>query len=102
MSWSAAVAQESDYEIQQQFRADYNEISAMLENATSLDDLEDVAGRVQEFINDYQQHTDMINAALYPNTASAIEHELHVQYEVICNTISTFEEPYNQVNQMNE
>lgn len=102
MSWSAAIAQESDYEIQQQFRADYNEISAMLENATSSDDLEEVADRVEEFINDYQQHTDMINAAIYPNTASGMVDELRGRYEVIRNNISTIEELNLQVSQLND
>jgi len=66
---SASVfAQQSDYQVLQDFRADYNEITERILTAESADDISETADLIGQFESDYAGHESMLNAVLYPET----------------------------------
>lgn len=68
LAGSIAHAQQSDYQIQQDFRAEYNEIVQSIENISSSEDVSGISESIDELENNYSEHRDLLNAALYPVT----------------------------------
>lgn len=62
------IAQQSDYRILQDFRADYNEINERMQDAESSDDISEIADMISEFESDYSGHESLINSAIWPDT----------------------------------
>lgn len=61
-------AQQTDREIPQQFLQEYQEIERMIYDAESLEDLRSTQDRVNRLLNDYRDHTTVINRAIHPET----------------------------------
>ena len=68
LAGSTAFAQQSDYQIQQDFRAEYNEIVQSIENVSSSEDVSGISDSIDELENNYSDHRELLNAALYPVT----------------------------------
>lgn len=68
LAGSNAFAQQSDYQIQQDFRAEYNEIVQSIENVSSSEDVSGISEAIDELENNYSEHRELLNAALYPVT----------------------------------
>lgn len=68
LAGSTAFAQQSDYQIQQDFRAEYNEIVQSIENVSSSEDVSGISDSIDELENNYSDHSELLNAALYPVT----------------------------------
>jgi len=62
------IAQDSDYRILQDFRADYNEINERMQDAESSDDISEIADMISELESDYSGHESLINSAIWPDT----------------------------------
>lgn len=67
---SAVFAQQSDYQIQQDFRSDYTELSERLENATTADEFAELEEEIAALEAEYSEHASIINSAIYPETFS--------------------------------
>ncbi|MEX2573851.1 MAG: hypothetical protein WD317_06120 [Balneolaceae bacterium] len=94
-------AQQSDYEIQQEFRAEYSEIVNQIGNAVATSELEDIADRIDDLSSEYSDHTDILNAALYPETFSARIESLRAQFNAAQQKIATIEEMNDQIDELN-
>ncbi len=89
---STVVAQQSDYQIQQDFRADYSELVNRVDNAVSSEDLEGLNADIDALEADYSEYSGIIDAALYPDTFSGKVDDLRSRYSASEQNISVIEQ----------
>jgi uncharacterized coiled-coil protein SlyX len=92
VSYSTVEAQQSDYEIQQEFRAEHSQLADWIDNAVSTDDLEEISDRIDQLESDYSGYSDIINAAIYPDSYQARIEDLRSRYGAAQQNIATIEE----------
>lgn len=97
---SSAFAQQSDYQIQQDFRADYTEITESIDNAVSSDDVSDVNDQIDELEADYSGYQELLNSALYPETFEDRISGLRSQITGAENNISVVEQLNERVEEL--
>ena len=68
LAGTTAFAQQSDYRIQQDFRAEYNDIAETIDSAVSSDDVSSITDEIDQLEADYSGYSELLNAALYPET----------------------------------
>jgi len=68
LAGTTAFAQQSDYRIQQDFRAEYNDIAETIDSAVSSDDVSEINDQIDQLEADYSGYSELLNAALYPET----------------------------------
>lgn len=91
----SVIAQQSDYQVQQDFRADYNEITERINQASSSDDVSEIASMIEQFEADYSGYETLLNAVLYPET---FENRL----SVLRTNLTGTERDFNTINELNE
>lgn len=64
----SVLAQESDYQVQQQFRAEYNEIIQRIDTVSTAEGAAEINDQISELEADYSGYSDLLNSALYPET----------------------------------
>jgi len=67
-SGTVIAQQQSDYQLLQDFRADYNEITDRIQDAETSEDISEIADRIEELEADYSGHESLINSAIWPDT----------------------------------
>lgn len=97
---STAVAQQSDYQIQQNFRAEYSELVNRIDNAVSTDDLSGLYNSIDELEAEYSGHSDIIDASLYPDTFSERVSDLRSRFGVTEENISVIEQLNERINSL--
>lgn len=97
---SAVSAQTSDYEIQQNFRADFVELVSWVDNAVSSSDLEEISDRIDAIEQQYTEHSELINAAIYPDTFGARMSDLRSRYTAAEQNIETIEQLNERVEEL--
>lgn len=97
----AEAQQQSDFEIQQNFRTEYAELANLIDNATSSDDLREISGRVSRLQSDYGRHSGLLDAALYPETYSSRMQDLQARLRAAENNIASIEQLNQRVEQLN-
>lgn len=65
---TALFAQQSDYQIQQNFVTELNELTQRIDTTDSPADLAQLEIELSELKNRYSEHEELIDAALYPET----------------------------------
>jgi hypothetical protein len=65
---TSVVAQQSDYQIQQDFRAELSELMERVESAVSTAELSELEAEIDRFETQYAEHSQIINSAIYPDT----------------------------------
>lgn len=84
-------AQQTDREIPQQFLQEYQEIDRMIYDAESLEDLRSTQDRVNRLLNDYRDHTTVINRAIHPETVVGKFEDLRVKFMSMQTKIRTIQ-----------
>lgn len=70
LAGSTAFAQQSDYRVTQDYRAEYNEIVQDIDSAVSSDDVSEIEDAIDQLEADYSGYSELLNSALYPETFS--------------------------------
>lgn len=65
---STVLAQQSDFEIQQEFRNELTELMESIEAAETADELSELEAEIDDFQRRYSEHSTIINSAIYPDT----------------------------------
>lgn len=73
-------AQETDYEIQEQFKEDYQQIVRMIDRAESVDELRSAQDRINQLLSDYREHREVVNRGIHPETMSDRVEELREKF----------------------
>lgn len=97
---SSAFAQESDYQIQQDFRAEYNEIAQDIDSAVSSDDVSQISDDIDQLEADYSGYQELLNAALYPDTFQDQISDLRDRLSGTGNNIDVVEELNERIAQL--
>jgi DNA repair exonuclease SbcCD ATPase subunit len=92
VSYSNVEAQQSDYDIQQEFRAEHSQLADWIDNAVSTDDLEEVSDRIDELESNYSEYSSIINAAIYPDSYQSRIDDLRSRFSAAQQNIATIEE----------
>ena len=100
LAGTTAFAQQSDYRIQQDFRAEYNDIVQSIDNASSSDEVSEISDAIDELEADYSGYTELLNAALYPETFSQRISDLRDRLSGSENSIVLVEELNDRIAQM--
>lgn len=88
----AAVAQQSDYQIQQDFRTEYNELLQRIDQATTTEALEEIEEAINELEQEYEQHSDLIDAATVPESFEGAISTLRENHASAVESVSTIED----------
>lgn len=65
---STLFAQQSDYQIQQDFRAELAELNERVELAVSTQELDELEEEITSLRDRYSEHSAIINSAIFPDT----------------------------------
>lgn len=98
---SALVAQQSDYQIQQDFRAEYNDLTERVDNAVSSDDLSGIMQDIESLEATYSGSSDLINAAIYPETFEDRISDLRSRFANTEQNISVIEQLNERIDELN-
>jgi len=101
LSWTDVVAQQSDYETQQNFRSEYNRIVNSIDNATSSGDINRINQTISDFVSEFREHTSIINSAIYPETAQERIDALRSRVNATRDKIAQIEELDRRINDLN-
>ncbi len=86
-----ASAQQSDYDIQQQFEQRYTALRQKIDSAATPGDLEALKTQVDALAIDFQEHKEFLDKALYPDTFDGRIDALRQLYTMAYNRTSTIE-----------
>lgn len=67
---SAVFAQQSDFQIQRDFRAAYSDLSERVESASTIEEFAALEEEIEALEARYSEHSSIINSAIYPETFS--------------------------------
>lgn len=65
---SQLFAQQSDFQIIQDFRTGYSELTNKVENAITTEELDEISEEIRAFESEFEDHASLINSAIYPDT----------------------------------
>ena len=65
---SQLFAQQSDFQIIQDFRTGYSELTNKVENAITTEELDEISEEIRAFESEFEGHASLINSAIYPDT----------------------------------
>jgi uncharacterized coiled-coil protein SlyX len=97
---SSVIAQQSDYQIQQDFRESLAELSELIDNANSIYVLDQIEEHINTFEANYAEHSGIINAALYPETFESSINGLRENLAEAKDNIETIEELSERVTEL--
>lgn len=99
---SALFAQQSDYQIQQNFVSELNELSQRMEATQSSDELAELEIELEELKNRYAEHEELINAGLYPETYQTRISNIEERLTVSINNASVIEQLNTRVDELGD
>jgi hypothetical protein len=98
---SATVyAQQSDYQIQQDFRASHSELVDRIDNATTSGELSEISSDIDALEADYSEYSSIINAALYPDTFSGKVRDLRNRYNSAYGHVSALADANERISEL--
>ena len=89
---ATVFAQQSDYQIQQNFRAEYNTLLERVQNAATPGELEELASDIDALEASYSEFSSIIDAALYPETMNDRISSLRSRYTTNLNNLQVLED----------
>jgi len=89
---TALVAQQSDYQIQQNFSAELSELTQRIDTTQSPGELAKLEIELDELRSRYAEHEELINAALYPETYQKRMNETEEQLSVALDNASVIDQ----------
>lgn len=85
-------AQQSDYQIQQEFQSEYSNLLQEVETAVTTEELNALESRIDSLGNRYAEYSDLIDSALYPNTFKGMMSDLRSNYSSTMEDVTTIQE----------
>lgn len=87
----------SDYEIQKNFKTQYQEFKAQIDSIAVGDSTQVIMDEIQEFGETYQPHEELLDKALYPDTYEGQMEELNQAATLAVNRLQTIEQQDDQL-----
>lgn len=93
----AAVAQQSDYQIQQDFRTEYNELLQRIDQAGTTEALEEIEQAITDLEEEYEEHADLIDSAVSLESYEAAISTLRENHSSAVENLTTIENLNQQI-----
>ncbi|GAA5520707.1 hypothetical protein LQ318_03155 [Aliifodinibius salicampi] len=93
----AQLDEKSDYEIQQSFKAEYEEFQEKIDTVSISDSARAITEDIEAFDETYSPHEELLDKALYPNTYEQQIAELRKASESTANRLAKMEEQDEQL-----
>jgi len=94
---SSLNAQQSDYQIQLEFRAELSELLNRVELAVTAEELEEISLEIDALQSEYSEHSEIINNALYPESFESTISSLREIRNSAYNNLSVIEQLNEQI-----
>jgi hypothetical protein len=91
------TAQQSDYQIIQDFRSGYAQLTNKVDNAVSTEELNTIHEEIRVFESQYSEHASLINAAIFPETFDGSMELLHSNFNTVNANVTVIEELNSRV-----
>ena len=88
---AAAQTAQSDYEIQKSFKQQYSDFQQKLDVVNSPDSMQVLIDSIKKFDRQYENHAELLNKALYPETYSQRMENLKKSSVVVLNRLQTIQ-----------
>lgn len=88
---TTVTAQQSDYKVVQDFKADYNELVNRVDNAVSSDDLSEIIADIDALEAENSGHSSLIDGYMYPDTFEGKISDLRARYGAADNNVGVIE-----------
>lgn len=98
----SAIAQQSDYQIQQDFNTEYKELLERIEQAGTTEALSEIEEAINNFETEYEEHSDIIDASLHPETFENAISTLRDNHAQAVESTSTIEDLNDQVSSLED
>jgi hypothetical protein len=86
------TAQQSDYQIIQDFRSGYAQLTNKVDNAVSTEELNVIQEEIRVFESQYSEHASLINAAIFPETFDGFMELLNNNFNTVNANVTVIEE----------
>lgn len=93
----AQQEQLSDYEIQKNFKTEYQEFSNKIDTVTVADSAQAIKESIQELDEKYGPHEELLNKALYPETYEQMMNELNQTATLAAGRLQKMEQQDDQL-----
>lgn len=93
-------AQQSDFQIIQDFRAGYSELLNEVENASSTEELSEIREEITSFEAQFANHASLINDVIYPDTFDELLEVLESNFSTTNSNISVIEQLNRRVDEL--
>lgn len=93
----AQLDEKSDYEIQQSFNAQYEELQEKIDTVSIADSARAITDEIEAFDETYRSHEELLDKALYPNTYEQQIVELKEASESVANSLEKMEQQDEQL-----
>ncbi|MEX0661696.1 MAG: hypothetical protein WEA58_00495 [Balneolaceae bacterium] len=97
---TTVVAQQSDYNVQQDFRADYSALVSDIDAAESSDEIASIVDQISELEAEYSGYSDLLDNALYPDTFEDRMEDLRNRVNVSRDNISVIEDLNERISEL--
>lgn len=98
---SATVyAQQSDYQVQQDFRAEYSDLVDRIDNATTPGELDGISADIDALEADFSEYSSIIDSAVYPESFSGRISDLRSRYTATMNNIRALEQSDDRIREL--
>jgi hypothetical protein len=94
------MAQQSDYEIVQEFRAAYSDLNNKIETAVEPNELETLNRDLNAFESRFSEHSLLINGAIFPETFNDLMNHLRSSYDNALANATVIEQLNERIDQM--
>ena len=98
---SVLIAQQSDYQIQKDFQNEYEALVERVDNAVSSEDLTEIREDIESLEAAYSGSSDLIDAALYPETFDDKISDLRSRFANTEQNISVIEQLNERIDELN-
>lgn len=98
----SAIAQQSDYQIQQDFETEYTELLERVEQAGTTEALSEIEEAINDLETEYEEHSDIIDASLYPQTFEDALSTLRNNHAEAVENISTIEDLNQEISNLED
>jgi uncharacterized coiled-coil protein SlyX len=95
-------AQQSDHEIQKNFRAQYNDITVKIDNAVSSADLTTINSEIESLAAEYAGYSELIDSAIYPETYEGRMSDLRARFATTQQNVAMIEQLNERVRELSE
>jgi len=97
-----AQQNQTDYQVVQGFRTQYNNLKSQVESARTVDDINNVISKINALENQYESHKQLIDSSIYPDTYDGQMSALKSSAQTKLSNLQTIQQQSQQLANLNQ